>query len=93
MSLKMRTASKAIKTSPNKALANDRTLLPFVRTALGLVGGGVGLAKYVGDFLLSGVGYVLILAGGFFLIAGMRRYFRIQDLLTEFGADVANPVK
>jgi putative membrane protein len=100
MQSKIDVATRALRVNPNKALAigrtvlaNDRTLLSFVRTGLALLGGGVGLAEYVEDPLLSGAGYVLIVAGGFFLIAGTRRYLKVNQLLTDFGVEVSKPVE
>ena len=60
------------------SLANERTLLAWLRTALALVAGGVAMAQFAPDLGISGGGPVvalgLVLAGLATAAAGHRRY-------------------
>ena len=62
------------------SLANERTLLAWLRTALALVAGGVAMAQFVPDLGVDGGGPVvalgLVLAGLATAAAGHRRYVR-----------------
>ena len=62
------------------SLANERTLLAWLRTALALVAGGVAMTQFVPElgFPAGGpaVSVALVLAGGVTALAGHRRYRR-----------------
>ena len=62
------------------SLANERTLLAWLRTALALVAGGVAMTQFVPDlgFPAGGpvVSIALLLAGLVTALAGHRRYAR-----------------
>jgi putative membrane protein len=62
------------------SLANERTLLAWLRTALALVAGGVAMAQFAPDLGVRGGGPVvalgLVLAGLATAAAGHRRYVR-----------------
>lgn len=69
-------------------LANERTLLAWVRTALGLMGLGVMLAKFVQTEGPSApsvkvVGMTFVGFGAIMLLYGLYRYFRITSLLMQ----------
>ena len=56
-------------------LANERTLLAWVRTALTMQAGGVALAHFVSDSLLGFTsGVAAIIVGAVLAIVGYRRY-------------------
>ena len=56
-------------------LANERTLLAWLRTALALLAGGVALAQLAaGRVLLTAVGTGLLALGGAAAVTGYRRY-------------------
>lgn len=57
-------------------LANERTYLAWIRTALALTGVGIGLLKYVG--LNDIAGYLVIALGIFVLLNSSLRYFRVM---------------
>lgn len=60
-------------------LANERTLLAWIRTSLTMQAGGIALAHFSGDTLLGLVtGVVAVLLGGFLAVIGYSR-FRIAD--------------
>jgi putative membrane protein len=62
------------------SLANERTLLAWLRTALALVAGGVAMTQFVPELGFPGGGPVvsvgLLLAGLGTALAGYRRYIR-----------------
>ncbi len=56
-------------------LANERTLLAWIRTALTMQAGGVALAHFVSDSPLGfASGIAAIVVGGVLAIVGYRRY-------------------
>jgi putative membrane protein len=59
-------------------LANERTLLAWLRTALGLVAGGVAVATYAPDLGVrwgsTAVALALVLVGMLTLVSGYRRW-------------------
>jgi putative membrane protein len=56
-------------------LANERTLLAWVRTALTLLAGGVALAQFAGDRSgLVAIGIGLMVLGGVAAVVGYLRY-------------------
>lgn len=66
-------------------LANERTFLAWIRTALALIAGGVALVQLVPSFGIPGVRYggsVFLLASGGFLAAfAVRRWQQVQDAM------------
>ena len=56
------------------ALANERTLLGYVRTALALVIGGVGALKVFAHDVTDVLGWLLIAVGIVLLLVGLARY-------------------
>jgi putative membrane protein len=72
-------------------LANERTFLAWVRTALGLAGLGVVIAKLEQGQGLHGdiAGFVLSAFGGGFLVYAFARYRRVANHLTEGAFPIA----
>ena len=68
-------------------LANERTFLAWVRTALGLVGLGVVLERFAANAVDSSWaelgGALLIALGGLALFYGIERYLAVARLLEE----------
>ena len=63
-------------------LANERTFLAWVRTALGLIGLGVVMAKLLEDALLALIGGLSFVAwGAGILVYAILRYRRVTELL------------
>lgn len=62
------------------SLANERTLLAWLRTALALIAGGVAMTQFAPNLGLPGggpaVSFGLLLAGLVTALAGYRRYVR-----------------
>ena len=69
-------------------LANERTLLAWLRTALALVAGGVAVATYAPDLGIAGgsaaVAFGLVLIGLGTAVGGYRRWRANEDAI---GAD------
>jgi putative membrane protein len=75
------------------SLANERTLLAWLRTALALVAGGVAMAQFAPDLGVRAGGPVvsvgLLVAGLVTALAGHRRYLRNERAIA---ADEPLPV-
>ena len=69
-------------------LANERTLLAYVRTALALAAGGVGLVQFFTSPAVVALGWVLIPGGALVLIVGVVLFQRERRALREIEADV-----
>ena len=66
-------------------LANERTLLAWIRTALTMQAGGIALAHFVSDSALGfATGITAIIAGAVFAVIGYRR-FRAADKAIRTG--------
>lgn len=66
-------------------LANERTLLAWIRTALTMQAGGIALAHFVSDSLLGFVtGVTAVLFGAVMAVVGYRR-FRAADKAIRAG--------
>ena len=63
-------------------LANDRTLLAILRTALGCFLGGAGLFKFFGHPVYVIVGIFLIVISTVILFVGIRRYRTIKKTIS-----------
>ncbi|MFC1821136.1 DUF202 domain-containing protein [Thermodesulfobacteriota bacterium] len=88
--------SEVIKQRPTDALAfgrtamaNERTLLSFPRTSIGLMGGGIGIVGFIVErpFIIA-LGWVAIVLSIPFLVWGIWNYRRINRLLTEVGTEI-----
>ena len=87
--------AKAIKERPSDALAfgrtdmaNDRTLLSFLSTSLGLMGSGIGIVGYVERPFIVALGWVAISISVPLLIWGIWRYRKMKKLLRDVGAEI-----
>lgn len=60
-------------------LANERTYLAWMRTALSLIGAGLALLKWAAN----ASGYLVALIGIVLLVTSTRRYFRNMGLLQQ----------
>ena len=68
-------------------LANERTFLAWIRTALALIAGGVALMQLVPSFGIPGVKHglsvVLIALGGALATLAVRRWNEVQDAMSR----------
>ncbi|HEX6533038.1 MAG TPA: DUF202 domain-containing protein [Gemmatimonadaceae bacterium] len=67
-------------------LANERTLLTYVRTALAFFAAGVALIRFFGNPILIATGWLFIPAGVALGIFGAVRHRRVRrELLARWG--------
>jgi putative membrane protein len=64
-------------------MANERTLLAFLRTSLAFCIAGIGLIKYLDHQALDAIGWIFIALAGIFLIWGVHRYRHVRKVLRE----------
>ena len=64
-------------------LANERTLLAYVRTALALAAGGIGLVQIFTSPAIVALGWALIPAAALLLIVGVVRFQRARRALRD----------
>ena len=86
---------KATKQRPSDALAfgrttmaNERTLLSFLRTNIGLMAGGIGIVGFMERPLIVVLGWLAIFISIPFLVWGIRRYRKIKRLIKEMGTEI-----
>lgn len=66
-------------------LANERTILAYLRTSIMLIGTGISLVKFLvvtRDLVL--IGWALIALGGMVGLIGTVRYFRLRRRLNRY---------
>jgi len=59
-------------------LANERTLLAYMRTALTLFIAGVSFIRFFSNIVIVYVGWIFIPVGIFAAIIGAKRYYRMK---------------
>jgi putative membrane protein len=62
-------------------LANERTLMAILRTALGSFIGGASLLKFFGHPVYEIVGIILMIISAVILFVGIRKYRTIKKLI------------
>lgn len=71
------------------SLANERTLLSYQRTAIGLMGAAIAVAHFFGDGTLVIVFAVALLLTGVIAAVGGYLHFRAADRAIQDGTPVA----
>ncbi|MEC4685061.1 MAG: DUF202 domain-containing protein [Nitrospirota bacterium] len=64
-------------------LANERTFLSYVRTALTLLVAGVSFIKFFGSVVIQVLGWILIPLGLFTLVKGVISFRRMARRIEE----------
>jgi len=65
-------------------LANERTLLAYQRSAIGLMAAAIAIAHFFGDdALVIVLALVLLATGGFAAVGGYLRYRQVDEALRE----------
>ena len=66
-------------------LANERTFLAWIRTALALIAGGIAVVQFVPSFGIAGVRHglsiVLTAGGGVLAVLAVWRWRRVQEAM------------
>jgi putative membrane protein len=74
---------------PRFSLANERTFLAWIRTGLGLIALGVGVATFVSSQMAKGVSILLaaglVLLGGIISAASWFRWVRVERSMRDAG--------
>jgi len=65
-------------------MANRRTLLSFLSTGFGLLGGGIGIIEYVDRPLIFFFGAMAVILSLPLIIWGIVGYFQVNKLLNDF---------
>jgi putative membrane protein len=65
------------------SLANERTLLMYIRTALGFFATGAALVRFFERSVFVTIGWVFIPVGVIFLVFGIFRFRHVQRVLQE----------
>lgn len=71
-------------------LANERTLLSYTRTALGLIVSGTGFSEYLDSPLLRTIFLLLIPVGIIVLTIGAFSFLRRRKELNRYRVDTAD---
>lgn len=64
-------------------LANERTFLAYIRTALTLFVAGVSFIKFFGSIIIEVLGWILIPIGVFIFIKGIISFRRMNKRIQE----------
>jgi putative membrane protein len=64
-------------------MANERTLLAFLRTSMTFFIAGIGMIKYLGHPAFDAIGWIFVVLAGIFLIWGVYRYRHVRKVLRE----------
>lgn len=67
-------------------LANERTLLGYVRTALAMAVVGASALKFFESHALLVAGWLFLAAGGATLLIGLVRYWQMRGAIGTLGA-------
>jgi putative membrane protein len=62
-------------------MANERTLLAFLRTFMTFFIAGIGLIKYSDHPVFDTLGWIFIVLAGIFFIWGVHRYRHVRKVL------------
>lgn len=68
-------------------LANERTLLAYVRTSLAFMAGGAGLVHFMPFSFSLAVGWTLITVGGVVLTVGIVRFVYVRQRINKHLAE------
>jgi putative membrane protein len=69
-------------------MANERTLLAFLRTSITFFVAGIGMIKYLDHPVLDAIGWFFIVLAGIFFIWGVHRYRYTRKVLKEVTPEV-----
>jgi len=69
-------------------MANERTLLAFLRTFITFFVAGIGMIKYLDHPVLDAIGWIFVVLSGIFLVWGVHRYRHSRKALKEFTPEV-----
>ncbi len=62
-------------------MANERTFLSYIRSALGLFIGGASFIEFFDSTLMQIVGWIFMPAGILVFLLGLKKYQKIKDVI------------
>lgn len=71
-------------------LANERTLLAYLRGSIYLLLGGIAFLQLEGFDSIKWLGYVSITLSVLFVIIGVFRFFHLKKRLVKYYTEIAN---
>ena len=74
-------------------LANERTLLAYMRTALTLFIAGVSFIRFFGNIVIVYIGWIFIPVGIIAAVIGTKRYYRMKRPLDRLRDKAIIPEK
>lgn len=78
-------------------LANERTLLSYIRASLYLLLGGIAFLQLKGFYSIKWIGYLALFLSAAFIVIGIYRYLhlnkRLEDYYREYKAQEAKEVQ
>jgi putative membrane protein len=72
-------------------LANERTLLAYMRTALTLFIAGVSFIRFFGNIVIVYTGWIFIPVGIIVAVVGTKRYYRMKRPLDRLREKEIDP--
>ena len=69
-------------------MANERTLLAFLRTSITFFVAGIGMIKYLDHPVLDAIGWFFVVLAGIFFTWGIHRYRYARKVLKEVTPEV-----
>lgn len=64
-------------------MANERTLLAFIRTSMAFLIMGIGLIKYLDHPVLDVLGWIFVVLAGVLFFWGLHRYKEVKKVLRD----------
>jgi putative membrane protein len=74
-------------------LANERTLMSYIRSSLYLMLGGIAFIQLQGFGQLKWIGYLSLFLSILFVGLGLFRFFHLRKRLSKFYADNRTPTQ
>lgn len=74
-------------------MANETSMLSYVRTALTLIAGGATLIKFFTEPMLQGIGWGFIIIGVWMVIHGYHKFVQVNVILRKVKGETVHRAK